>query len=315
MISDGSFTRPVGGKGGWSTENADVARAGGAGIMVGSAAKGFIYQRVERAAHGSAAVVASAWVYSSTPGTAFLELSDRKGTDIKGAPHPGDGRWRLLELEAGPLSWPDGVEFRVVTIGAQAYVKDASFLPANIYSRRRSLEMPGADGFKRLLAVIVVPLFASAGALAADNLRQGIGPRLLAASFALLSVSATMLAIGEPQKAALAANIGVALGSTVLIIGWAGGGAYRAMTPLFRFPGSIPIGLSIAMLPAVVACIAAGAKKEAELAAKASYLLFVAGAVSIAAQRAWQWQGGRRRLAGDACNGPFKEDADEGSAR
>ena len=87
---------------GWSVEgDCEVTRVEGGGVLFKAKDDGapFLYQGVEpRSYHRGNLITLASWVKSSVPRSVVVEFSDRKGTDIKSQPHPGDGRWHLLSV-------------------------------------------------------------------------------------------------------------------------------------------------------------------------------------------------------------------------
>ncbi len=107
---DDSSSMPVG----WSLEGQDISVAksdevvdetGDGSIAIEFSSEGFglgapfIYQSIKDINNlRGREIVLGAWVKTSTPDAVAIEYSDRAGVDVRSPYHPGDGKWRYLEL-------------------------------------------------------------------------------------------------------------------------------------------------------------------------------------------------------------------------
>lgn len=280
------------GNGIWSTEGAGkVEKARTAGTLLEAGTDAFVFQRValKKRLKGKALIV-SAWVNSDIPGAAFIELSDRKGADLRSAAHPGDGRWRLLKLAVQAPKEAE-LEFRFRVVKGRAYIKEAAVEKGLISSLDPGTGfLPGLETLYKLTGVIAFSAFICVTVFYFRSSNEFF-LKTIEAALILLASSAAMLMLERPFNASVTSNIAWTLLAASLLI-YAGSRSETHkdksfLLEVFKRPGSVFTALTIVMLMVSVNALRNNAVREAELAGRAAYLFFLGAAVSITAQRVY----------------------------
>lgn len=277
----------------WGTEGAGkVEKARTAGMLLEAGTDAFVFQRIalKKKLKGQALTI-SAWVNSDIPGSAFIELSDRKGADLRSATHPGDGRWRLLKLTAEAPKEAEPLEFRFRVVKGRAYIKEASFEKGLTSSLDPGTGfLPGLETLYKLTGLIAFSAFICVTVFYFRS-SNAFFLKTIEAALILLASSAAMLMLERPFNASVTSNIAwTLLAASLFIYAGSRSGTHADKSFLFEVfkrPGSVLTAFTIVMLMVSVNALRNNAVREAELAGRAAYLFFIGAAVSITAQRVY----------------------------
>lgn len=269
---------------GWSLEGAGAVKkmTGGAGLSSGGPDTPFLYQQLPlKKRLAGKHITFAGWVRSDVPGAAFLEYSDRKGTDIRSLPHPGDGEWHYLKLNARVGGTPGVAEFRFRNYGQGTnFIKE----PVVSFGAVSADSAPGAAASTALKWTVFAALgMVFIAVLFAGKKGREIHKRLFRAFLAFILLSSMSLILSR--------NIDAAAASTAALVCLAAFFAAIAVKVFRDKRGAVPVFLrridvliiSVSILFAALAVnsIRNGAVREAERNARWAYALFVTGGAVI----------------------------------
>lgn len=293
-LKDSRFDGPGPVSSAWSLEGGGEIRKTAEGALLysdGDSAP-FLFQGVSSGRFGKQRVFTlSAWVYSDAPDSAYLEFSNRRGIDIRSDPHPGDASWRLMKLTARAPEDSAYAEFRIRLYKAGSLtIREASLSPGSastLEGRPPSAVNLGANTAK-WAAAAALAASAIAAAFAFRKYRDNAGARVLEACVLLVILSNMMLVLGKSSNAS--ATSGAAWGTVSVWL------IYRASKTLLKAKDTKKaftlrtLAISLAALSAAgaagtVYALKNGDHKAAGKAAGFSFILFLASALALTAER------------------------------